>query len=114
MSSYSDQPWLQHYRVFANLTLPRHSMIDIFEATAQRQPEAPAIYHFDSVISFGDLNRQADRFAAQLASWKIGKGDRIALQLQNDPEFVIAQLGAWKRGAIVVPLNPMLKEREMM
>src|SRR5712672_2700119 len=32
---------------------------------------------------------------------------------QNDPEFAIAELGAWKRGAILVPLNPMFKENEV-
>ena len=39
-------------------------------------------------------------------------GDRVALYLQNVPQFAIGVIAAWKLGAIVVPVNPMLKERE--
>src|SRR5438093_9586333 len=55
----------------------------------------------------------AGRFAALLAEWGVGKGDRVAVSLQNDPPFAIVELGAWKRGAILVPLNPMFKEKEV-
>ena len=37
----------------------------------------------------------------------------MAISIQNDPEFLIVQYGAWKRGAIVVPLSPMFKEKEI-
>src|SRR5262245_8118161 len=59
------------------------------------------------------LDDMAGRFAALLAEWGIGKGDRVAISLQNDPPFAIVQLGTWKRGAILVPLNPMFKEKEI-
>ena len=88
-------------------------MIDAFERTAGSAPNASAIYHFDRIISFGELDNLANRFAALLGSWGIGKGDRVAASLQNDPEFAVVQLGTWKRGAILVPLNPMFKEREI-
>jgi long-chain acyl-CoA synthetase len=88
-------------------------MIDAFERTAANAPNTPAIYHFDHVISFGELDNLANRFAALLGSWGIGKGDRVAVSLQNDPEFAVVQLGTWKRGAILVPLNPMFKEKEI-
>ena len=88
-------------------------MIDAFERSAGSAPKATAIYHFDRIISFGELDDLANRFAALLGNWGIGKGDRVAVSLQNDPEFAIVQLGAWKRGAILVPLNPMFKEREI-
>ncbi|MFN7926215.1 MAG: AMP-binding protein, partial [Bryobacteraceae bacterium] len=74
---------------------------------------SPAIFYLDDAISFARLERMADAFAVLLADWGIGKGDRVALWLQNDPEFQAAQLGAWKRGAIVVPLSPMFKEKEL-
>ncbi len=37
----------------------------------------------------------------------------MALSLQNNPQFAVAQYGAWKRGAVVVPLNPMFREKEL-
>ena len=88
-------------------------MIEAFERTARRSPESPAIYHFDHTISFGELDDRASRFAALLRHWGVKKGDRVAVSLQNDPEFAVAQLGSWKMGAILVPLNPMFKEKEI-
>ena len=113
MSPYAAKPWLALYQVPAELPEPSASVIDAFERTAARMPEAPAIYYFDDAIRFARLNQMAERFAARLEEWGIGKGDRVALWLQNDPQFAAAQLGAWKRGAIVVPLNPMFKEKEL-
>jgi long-chain acyl-CoA synthetase len=113
VSAYERQPWQALYQVPNALPLPTASVIDTFEAITRRAPESPAIYFFDEVISFARLNRMAESFAAQLADWGIGKGDRVALWLQNDPEFAAAQLGAWKCGGIVVPLSPMFKQKEL-
>jgi len=52
----------------------------------------------------------SDTFAAALVALGVEKGERVALHLPNCPQFVIAQLGAWKAGA-VVPLNPFYTER---
>src|SRR5580700_11222117 len=112
-SIYSTKPWVTKYQYSGELPIPAWSMIDAFERSAANLPLAPAIYYFDEIISFGDLENRASRFAALLASWGIGKGDRVAVSLQNDPEFAVAQLGSWKRGAILVPLNPMFKEKEI-
>jgi long-chain acyl-CoA synthetase len=112
-SIYSSKPWVTQYRSQAELPVPDGSMIDAFERSVRQAPDAPAIYHFDETISFQALNDLACRCAELLAAWGIGKGDRVAVSLQNDPEFEIVQLGAWKRGAIFVPLNPMFKEKEV-
>jgi long-chain acyl-CoA synthetase len=99
--------------VSPSLAIPSSTILDAFERHACRHPEAPAIHFFDQTISFGELDQQAGCFAALLAAHGIGPGDRVALSLQNDPEFAIAELGAWKRGAIVVPLNPMFRRQEL-
>src|SRR5258706_7144606 len=112
-SIYSSKPWLTQYRSQAELPVPDWSLIDAFERSARKSPDAPAIYYFDETISFAALDDLACRFAALLAQWGVGKGDRVAVSLQNDPQFAIAELGAWKRGAILVPLNPMFKEKEV-
>src|SRR5258708_4988538 len=112
-SIYSSKPWVTQYKTPAELPVPDWSMIDAFERTVCQSPDAPAIYYFDETISFAALDDMAGRFAALLADWGIGKGDRVAVSLQNDPPFAIVELGAWKRGAILVPLNPMFKEKEV-
>ncbi len=114
-SPYESRPWLARYAEYVphELPEPEESMIALFEAAAKRHPDRDAIRYFDETISFGDLDRMASTFAARLAAWNVGKGDRVAVYLQNDPQFLVAQYAAWKRGAIVVPLNPMLKAREL-
>ena len=112
-SIYAAKPWLAQYRVAAELPLPSRTVLDAFEEHARRTPDAPSIHYLDDTISFASLDDKAERFAALLDARGISKGDRVALSLQNDPEFAIAELGAWKRGAIVVPLNPMFRQKEL-
>src|SRR3954452_13978563 len=95
------------------LPLPQKSMIDFFEESAERVPDVDAICYFDQTISYSELNDLADRFATLLASRGVQKGDRVAIYTQNNPQFLVTQYGAWKRGAIVVPINPMLKHKEL-
>ena len=108
-------PWLNHYapHVPAAIPLPQVTLLETFEDRAQQFPASTAVFHFETVISFGSLAAEALRFATQLAAWGIGPGDRVAVSLQNDPEFLVAQYGTWMRGAILVPLSALLKQREI-
>ena len=110
-----NRPWLKEYppHVPAALPLPTLSMIDIWERTVAAQPRHAALYHFDQTLSFAQIDERAERFAALLQDFGIGQGDRVALSLQNDPEFLVAQYGAWKRGAALVPLSALFKEKEI-
>ena len=110
---YASKPWLKLYQVPHMLPEDPATIIGGFEKSVARIPGRPAIYYFDKIVTFAELDEMATRFAARLAQWGIGHGDRVALWLQNDPQFAAAQLGAWKRGAIVVPLNPMYKRKEL-
>ncbi|HEY6751761.1 MAG TPA: long-chain fatty acid--CoA ligase [Rubrobacteraceae bacterium] len=114
-SVYESNPWLKRYADYVpkELPLPERSMADLFEESAERAPGRDAIRYFDETISYGELNDLADRFATLLSGRGVEKGDRVAVYTQNNPQFLLAQYGAWKRGAIVVPLNPMLKAKEL-
>jgi long-chain acyl-CoA synthetase len=87
--------------------------LDHLRKTVQRHGQNPAIYYFDKVISYQELDEMSNAFACALKDFGIKKGDRVALYLQNIPQFVIGQLGIWKCGGIVVPLNPMYREKEL-
>ena len=109
-------PWLDHYDAGVPETLapyPDRTLLDdVAEAVAQR-PDAPALLFKGRAISHGELERASDAFAAALAGLGVAKGDRVAVLLPNCPQFLICELGAWKAGAILVPLNPIYTEQEL-
>src|ERR1700687_622406 len=88
----------------SSIPIPAETLLDALERRAADTPQAPVLRYFDTSISFSELNLWAEGFAVVLAGCGVGKGDRVALSLQNNPQFLIAQFAAWKRGAIVVPL----------
>jgi len=84
-----------------------------FNNTASSHADDPAIHYFDGTLTYGEIDRASSNLAAAFAEMGVKKGDRIIVQLQNIPQFLIALYGSWKVGAAVVPLNPMYKEREL-
>jgi long-chain acyl-CoA synthetase len=66
----------------------------------------------DRDISYAELDDLTGRFAAALRDEGVQRGDRVALQLPNAPEFLVAYYGALKAGCVVVPMNPRFTEPE--
>jgi long-chain acyl-CoA synthetase len=88
--------------------------LDMFRATAQRDRSAVLVHYFEQSITAGQLDSMSDALAVGLQRYGVQRGERIALYLQNIPQVVIAVLAAWKCGAVIVPCNPMLRERELV
>jgi long-chain acyl-CoA synthetase len=97
----------------ADLSPDATNGLDHLRKTVRDHGEKPALCYFEKTISYGELDRMSNAFACGLIDIGIKKGDRVALYLQNIPQFVIAQYGIWKAGGIIVPLNPMYKEKEL-
>jgi long-chain acyl-CoA synthetase len=97
-----------------DLTIGSDTALGDFKASVARRPDAPAVYYFEDVITYGDIDQQSDCLAAAFSDMGLKKGDRIIVDLQNVPQFLIATYAAWKLGTIVVPLNPMYKENELL
>ena len=114
-SVYEKRPWLKNYPEWApgDLKITGDTAIGDFEKSAARVPDQPAVYYFDRVMSYGEIDRLSNQLAAAFQDMGIEKGDRIVIDLQNVPQFPIAAYAAWKIGAIAVPLNPMYKEKEL-
>lgn len=112
---YEARPWLKLYPDFIPPELSTHYVngLDMFLETAKKTPEQPAIHYFDSTMTYGDLDHKSTAFAASLKERGVGSGDRVAVYLQNIPQFLIALYGIWKVGAIVVLCNPMFKQKEL-
>ncbi len=92
---------------------PTRTLVDYLADAARDRSDRPAILFKGSTITWGALERLSDACACAFETLGIRRGDRIALLLPNCPQFLIAQFGAWKLGAIVAPLNPTYTEREL-
>lgn len=64
-------------------------------------------------ISYGELMERVSRFAAFLKNNGIKSGDRVGIYFLNSPEYVVSFLSILKVGAVVVPINPLLKSFEI-
>jgi long-chain acyl-CoA synthetase len=73
----------------------------------------PAIKLDDQGLTYGQLDDAAGRVAGMLRAQGVQPGDRVAVQLPTVPFFPIVFYGALRLGAVVVPLNPLLKDREI-
>ncbi|MGW1890949.1 AMP-binding protein [Streptomyces sp. NPDC002004] len=113
-SPYAARPWLAQLSDAQRAPVsPADSLVHAFRAVAAASPGRTALAYFDARLSYRETDALSDAVAGHLAARGVAPGDRVALMLQNTPHFVIALLGAWKAGAIVVPVNPMYKSAEV-
>jgi long-chain acyl-CoA synthetase len=89
------------------------NLSSLLERAAAEHPDQPALRLDELVLTYADLRDAAGRMGALLASIGIEPGDRVGLMLPNVPAFPIAFYGALAAGAVVVPMNPLLKSREV-
>lgn len=89
------------------------NLATILQESARTQPSAPLAYINDRVISYAELDAESNKVAAGLLATGLVHGDRVAVQLGNIPEFLLSYFGILKAGMVMVPLNPMLRPREI-
>ncbi|PRY48715.1 long-chain acyl-CoA synthetase [Geodermatophilus tzadiensis] len=114
MSVYDKRPWLARYGDQpADYDLEFDDALSMFRAGVQRDPDGDALRYFDGTVVRRDLDATTDALAAGLLDAGLRRGDRVAVYLQNVPQFVLAVVGTWKAGGVVVPINPMSRAREL-
>ena len=109
-------PWLAHYDDDVKHSLapyPDSTLLDYLDRLARDHGSRAALLFKGSEISFRQLDVESTACAAALWALGVRPGDRVALLLPNCPQFLIAEFGAWKVGAIVVAVNPTYTEREI-
>ena len=89
------------------------NLAGLLEGSAQRFPEREAIVLGDTRLTYAQVNGAANQVANLLVSRGIEPGDKVALSCPNLPYFTIVYFGILKAGATVVPLNVLLKGREV-
>jgi len=115
MSTEADLPWVRLYPpgVARDITPRVSTMLEAWDTTVERRGDVAGIHYFDKSLSFGFLDRTADALAVALQARGVARGDRVAIYLQNDPQWLVSMVAAWKIGAIPVAVNPMLRDREL-
>lgn len=91
-----------------HLELPQTSLYYNLEVSAKRYPDRIAVVYYDNTITYIELKRQVDALAGFLQQrFAVAMGDRVALYMQNSPQFIIAFYAILRVGAVVVPVNTM-------
>lgn len=110
-----ERPWLALYpRGARSEFVPQHGdVLSHFRAQVAKRPDATALWYSGNEISFRQLDAQSEAVAGWLQSRDVKPGDRVALLYQNEPNFIVATLAAWKVRAIPTPCNPLYRRREL-
>ncbi|MER3417863.1 MAG: long-chain fatty acid--CoA ligase [Chloroflexota bacterium] len=110
-----ERPWLRFYEpgVPEEIAVPELTVDVLLRQAAEAYPSADALIFFGARTTFRRLDEDADRLARALRDLGVEPGDRVSLHLPTSPAFVLAFLGAVRAGAFVVPVSPLLVQREI-
>ncbi len=89
------------------------SIVEVFLRNAKQMPEKPCIHFEGKTYTYAWLRKRAEAFAGALRAWGIEPGDRVALFLENCPDFLAAYLGVWWAGGAVVLVNTQYRQVEL-
>ena len=89
------------------------NLADSLARTAAAHPDRVAIRLGEETLSYRDLDDASARVAGLLADRNVGPGDPVGLMLPNVPQFAVVYFGVLRAGGVVVPMNPLLKAREV-
>ena len=96
-----------------SIELEYTTALEMFLASVKRSPDTALLCYLDSSLTVSEVDRLSDEIAVGLAANGIGRGDRVAMYLQNMPQYIIAMIATWKLGGTVVAINPMYREQEV-
>ena len=111
-----DKNWIKNYDNGVPDTLqpfPERTLVDFVSDAARQRPGHPALFFKGACLRYGQMERLSNAFAAGLQALGVKRGDRVAFMMPNCPQWVISLLGAWKAGAVVVPVCPLFAEPEV-
>lgn len=116
----SQQPvekiWLPQYPKGVPVEInPDHysSLVDFMDARVKEYANKPAYENLGVIMTYKEVDAQAQNFAAFLQKKGLKKGDRIAVQMPNIIQYAISVMGALKAGLTVVNTNPLYTPQEM-
>ncbi len=99
-------------RLARKVTLPETSLWHNVEVAATRYPSKAATIYFGRAKSYAALRAEAEALAGWLQAQGVRRGDRVALFMQNCPQYLVAYHAILRADAVVVPVNAMNKAEE--
>jgi fatty-acyl-CoA synthase len=97
-----------------SLTLPATSVYTNLMVSALRYPDKSALIFYDTVLTYDELHQEVLALAGYLQQrCGVQRGDRVLLNMQNSPQWVVAYFAILRADAMVVPVNPMLLTDEL-
>ena len=120
MGFYDAKPWLAGYKL-ANFALaqtlepyPNVPAFRLLDDAAAAYPNRPACLYLERRMTWREMKADADRLAAALADFGVGKGDKVATILPTSPQFVISEYAIQKVGAAHVPCSELHRSRDLI
>lgn len=86
---------------------------ELLQSRAVDMGDRPAVIYKDEPISYREMEARVTRFANALTDLGVGRGDKVAVMLNNCPEFIVTFFACSYLGAVAVPVNIFYKEREL-
>jgi fatty-acyl-CoA synthase len=97
-----------------HLSSPQPSLYGNLETSASRYPGKTAIHYYGGTLSYAQLQQEVEALAGFLQrQCAVARGDRVALYMQNSPQYVIGYYAILRANAVVVPVNPMNTTAEL-
>ena len=110
------KPWLKSYPEGVPHSIGESSyasLVEMFEESFSSYPNRNACEYLGKFMTYSELDRQSQNFAAYLQSIGLASGARVAIMLPNVMQFQIAMMGALRAGCVVVNVNPLYTAREL-
>lgn len=113
--NYLDRPWLKNMDplVPRDVQLPEIPVYQFLLDSFTKAPQNIAVYYYGCEMTYSDLESLTNKFANSLVLLGIKKGDRVAMFMDNCPQYIIAFFAILKVGGTIVQASPLLSEREL-
>ena len=113
---YSGNPWLKSYDdgIGLDIDIPDVSLAEYYVNSARKYANRAAFHFLGMSMTFGEMLKDSGRFAKALVDRGLKKGDVVAINLPNIPQYVISVIGALRAGCAISGLSPLLMPDEMV
>ncbi|MFX0075890.1 MAG: AMP-binding protein [Candidatus Hermodarchaeota archaeon] len=115
LSPYDEKIWTKSYdkHVKATLEYPKESLGELFDNAMAKYPDRIACYFMEREMPFSELRDYVHRFATFLQKKGLKKGDRVAINLANCPQYLVAHLATIIAGGVASGCSPLMSPTEI-
>ena len=116
MKTYADRPWLEHMdpKIDRSPNLPEIPVHQFLADSFRKYPNHIALYFYGTEFTYAEFASLTNKLANSLVRLGIKKSDRVALYMDNCPQYAIAFFAVLKAGAVAVQITPMAAERDVL